>query len=412
MVSVRSTSQSGTSDSFGSSCTIPVPSGATSGDIVVLLVEQWESGNPTITWPTGFQASQLFEIVSGSQKFKGNWKRLTASDAGNYVPAWTGSQWNMGHAVCIQDALASGDPIDDVDVSTTTNANEATVTNNLSTTALQIHAIAKENAQLQTTTPSGFAEQRDGDYLTTNTRVAPGSGSQSASGGVLAGSTLQLAALIGIKPAAGGGATDLVIQDASVASVADNAVLTRIIDLAIQDMVSATTAEPLNLGQIHQLAIFDAVVPSTAENMVLSTGVTLTIQKATVATSADGFPLVQTHNLQIQDATVATKADTIALVPPGTGGFMSVTDVQLQKLATLTGMTGSIQDLEHAYYSSLSGLVPAASFSVQDHQRAYWEAQTGLTGRSLADLEKAFYDSQLIAAGSLSDREFTYWVSV
>lgn len=388
MVSVRSTSQSGTSDSFGSSCTVPVPSGAASGDIVVLLLEQWESGNPTVTWPSGFQASQLFEIVSGSQKFKGNWKRLTAGDTGNYVMSWTGSQWNMGHAVCIQDALASGDPIDDIDTNTTASGtNEATITNTLSTVALQIHSIAKENSSLQSTTPTGFTEQRDGDYITTNTRVAPGTGSQSASGGVLAASTLQLGVLIGIKPAAGGSTIDLVVQDATIGISSDNIALTQVSDLVVQDAALTTTSDNLTLTQVIDLAI----------------------QKAFLATRATTPNLTQIHNIVVHKAFLQTAADLVNLAG-GLGGPVTITDIQKEKLATLTGLSvGSINDLFHAYYGGLSGLSPVARFSVTDHQRTYWEAQTGLSGRSMADLEKAFYDSQLVPSGSLADREYVYW---
>lgn len=387
MVSVRSTSQSGTSDTFGSSCTVPVPTGATSGDIVVLLLEQWESGNPTVTWPSGFQATQLFEIVSGSQKFKGNWKRLTASDSGNYVMSWTGSQWNMGHAVCIQDALASGDPIDDVDTNTTASGtNEATITNNLATVALQVHSIAKENSSLQSTTPTGFTEQRDGDYLTTNTRVASGTGNQSASGGVLASSTLQLGVLIGIKPSASG-TVDLVVQDATIGTSSDNVALTQISDLVVQD----------------------ATLGTTSDNLTLTQAIDLAIQKAFLATRSTAPDLSQIHNITVHKAFLQTAADIVNFAA-GSGGPVSVSDIQREKLLTLTGLSvGTINDLFHKYYSGLSGLAPVAAYSVTDHQRAYWETQTGLTQVSMADLEKAFYDAQLVPSGSLSDREYVYW---
>lgn len=204
----------------------------------------------------------------------------------------------------------------------------------------------------------------------------------------------------------------LAIADATQATSVDNLTLTRIIDLAIQKAVQATKSNNISLSQVHQLAIFDSVHATVADNLVLATGISLVIQKATQATSADGLVLVQTHSLQIQDATHATTADVVQLVGPGFGGFMTVSDVQLQKLQTITGKTGTINDLFHAYYGSLSGLVPATSYSVTDHQRVYWETQTAKSGISMADLEKEFYDAQLIAAGSLSDREFTYWTNL
>lgn len=215
-----------------------------------------------------------------------------------------------------------------------------------------------------------------------------------------------------VEIAADSGATNLVIQDALQATLAEQFGVTQDHILVIQDARHTTSADVLDLTQVHQIAIHDALHASVAENVVLASGISLVVQKATHLTSADGLVLVQSHNLAVQDALQSTTADNISLVPPGTGGFMTVSDAQMQKLQTLTGLTGSIADLERAYYGGLSGLSPIQQFSVQDHKRAYWEAQTGLTGRSLADLEKAFYDVQLVAAGSLSDREYTYWVNL
>lgn len=205
---------------------------------------------------------------------------------------------------------------------------------------------------------------------------------------------------------------NLVIADAASATSADNIILTTAIDLAIQKAVQATSADNLALSQVHQLAIFDAVHATVADNLVLATGASLVTQKATHSTNADGVALVQTHQLQMQDATHSTTTDNVQLTGPGGGGFMSVSDIQLQKLQVATGKTGTMADLEFAFYSSLSGLVPVAQFSITDHQRKYWEIQTGLTGRSMADLEKAFYDGLAVAAGSLSDRELVYWTSL
>lgn len=168
-------------------------------------------------------------------------------------------------------------------------------------------------------------------------------------------------------PAPSSSTTNLTIQDASVASSSDSPVLTRIIDLAIQKMVSASQADPISLSQIHNIVINKAYVQSAAD---------------------------------------------IVNFAGSSGGKVSVSDTQLQKLQVATGKTGTIADLEFAYYSGLSGLVPAATYSVTDHQRKYWETQTGKTGISMADLEKAFYDGLLIPSGSLADREYVYWTGL
>jgi hypothetical protein len=88
----------------------------------------------------------------------------------------------------------------------------------------------------------------------------------------------------------------------------------------------------------------------------------------------------------------------------------SLADAETTFYKTATGLTiGSIHDLEHAYYSSLSGLTPVAKYSLQDHQRVYWEAQTGLTKCSLSQLEGAFLDLQGISTGSLDNRRLAYF---
>lgn len=54
---------------------------------------------------------------------------------------------------------------------------------------------------------------------------------------------------------------------------------------------------------------------------------------------------------------------------------------------------------EFEYYSALSGLTPPQSYSLADHQDAYWggseysflSAQTGMTGAAIDDMELVFW---------------------
>ena len=247
---------------------------------------------------------------------------------------------------------------------------------------------------------------------------------------------------------------DLVIQDALQATTVDNLGLTQVHQLTIQDALQSQVADNLVLSQVHNLTIQEALHSQAADNLTLNSSLSLviqdtlqgtivdsltltqvhqlTIQEARSLTLADVLSLAQTHNLLIQEALQASLADNMILglgstnlsiqdalqatksdrISFASGGFMSITDVQLAKLTVLTGSTGSIQDLMFKYYSGLSGLTPVAAFSVTDHQRKYWETQTGLTGKSMADLEDAFYDLQLIPEGPLADRELIYWSSL
>lgn len=183
-------------------------------------------------------------------------------------------------------------------------------------------------------------------------------------------------------------------------------------DLIIQDSLHGTLVDNLDIVQTHILGIQDTRHLQSVDNLVLSQIHNLIVQDSLQATLADNLALtLGAINLAIHDALHVTKADIVDL-DVGIGEAMSLADIQLEKLAVLTGSTGSMSDLMFKYYSGLSGLTPVAAFSTTDHQRTYWEAQTGLTGKSMGDLEDAFYDLQLIPEGPLSDRELIYWSSL
>jgi hypothetical protein len=202
-VSYRSSSASGTSDSFGSSCTVPVPSGAASGDVALLAIEQWESGNPAVTWPADFV--EIINLVSGSQKLKVARKRLSGADSGNYVPTWTGSQWNLGHCILISGALASGEPIETSNTASGTGTGTPSTSVTTATDAFLGHFVANENSATATP-PTSFTEVQDGNYLHASYRIPGTTGAFTASGGTLSASTLALVALVAVKPEPAAGA--------------------------------------------------------------------------------------------------------------------------------------------------------------------------------------------------------------
>lgn len=205
-VSYRSSSSSGANDAFVTSINIPVPSGAASGDIALLELEQWESANPTVTWPSGF--TQVVNLVSGSSKLKAAWKRLSAADTGNYTPTWTGSQWSLGHCVLIPGALASGDPIEATNTATATSTTIPTTSVTIATLAFLAHFVSNENSATATP-PTSFTEVQDSNYLHSNYRIPGSTGTFTAPSGTLSASTLALAALVAVKPAASGGSTTI-----------------------------------------------------------------------------------------------------------------------------------------------------------------------------------------------------------
>lgn len=203
-VAFRSSSTTGVGDSFVTTLNVPVPSGAATNDFALLAIEQWESANPTVTWPSGF--TQVINQVSGSQKLKIAWKRLTGADSGNYSVTWTGSQWSQGQCILLTGGKLTGDPIG---ANTVTGTATSTSVPSLSTGSLAFepflgHFVANENSATGTP-PTNFTETQEANYLKSNYRVPASTGVQTASGGTLSTSTLLLAALIAVEPEPTGG---------------------------------------------------------------------------------------------------------------------------------------------------------------------------------------------------------------
>lgn len=188
-----------------------MPAGAAAGDIALACLELWwdTATNPVITWPSGFTeiVDVNLDADQGWTKLKVAWKRLTGTGdiSGSYTPSWMGSQWNMGHAILITGALATGDPIEATHTATTLTGT-AIPTTTVSPAAagdMLVNVSACETAATQTTPPTGFTEVQDHSLIHTNYRVSAASGSQSAAGGVISAGGPQIAALIAIKPDGG-----------------------------------------------------------------------------------------------------------------------------------------------------------------------------------------------------------------
>ena len=124
-------------------------------------------------------------------------------------------------------------------------------------------------------------------------------------------------------PGAGGGAVNLVIQDATHGHTADSLALTQQHQLAVQDASHAHTADNLVLTQAHQLAVADATHAHAADNVTLSTELTLSIADALHGHSVDNITLVQQHVLVVDDATHGHSADNVVLA---TGTNLAVAD--------------------------------------------------------------------------------------
>lgn len=420
VLSIVDSTMSGLSDNSATSDVCTAPSGVADKDWVYLVLEMWwnSTSNPTVTWPTGFtERVNYVNSVDQFQKLKIARKKSSGSEPASYTMSWTGQQehWVQSQAVAVRGADET-EP-EHVAINLAQNQSGTGYPSNGVTTSVAcmlLHICCNENGTTPASNspPTGFTEREDANYLRINTKLQSAAGTDNISGGGLSTSTPKLAALIALKEASSG-ATDLVIQDAAIGVSSDNIVITQEHTLVIQEASHIMSADNILMTQTHMLTVQDATITQTADNLTLTQHIDLAIQKAVMAMSSDNLNLSQVHQITIHKAFLQTAADVVNMSGED-GGIVSVTDVQVEKLQALTSSTGSIQDLEHKYYGSLSGLAPVAAFSVSDHQKAYYAAQTGLSGSlfSMADLERAFYDVQLVPSGSLADREYVYWSSL
>lgn len=80
--------------------------------------------------------------------------------------------------------------------------------------------------------------------------------------------------------------------------------------------------------------------------------------------------------------------------------------------AALGGSSKSnLSELQWLFYSANSGLIPVARFSLVDHQKAFYAAQSGVSAKnSISDLERAYFNSKgSLSNQSYQDQAFKFW---
>lgn len=437
-VGYRSSSTSGATDAQGTSRTVPVPSGAAAGDIVIVAIEMWwDSGtSPAVTWPSGFTEIVNISLTgSGPQKLKAAWKRLTGSDSGSYSMSWTGTQWNQAQAICITGALASGDPVDFTNTATSSSGTSVPSTSGSATGLdMLVHLIANENSATKTP-PTGHTEVQDANYLETNYKIATGAGTQTASGGTLSASTLSLAALIGIKPDAGSSATDLTVAPAAQAmtstavaltqvhlltvagaaqaQAADSPALVQNSSLTVQPAAQAQTSSTVALTQVHQLTVDDAAHPQTADMVSLAGTSGLSVNDAAMAQTSTTVALTQTHGLAVVDAAQAQAATAVAFTQVHTLTVSSATQGLSSDTATITaGGSLAVQGATHIQSASAVTLTQLHTLVVADAAQAQAEEIVELAQLHLLQVGSALHLQQadtlpLQAIGDFTSAETT-----
>lgn len=111
----------------------------------------------------------------------------------------------------------------------------------------------------------------------------------------------------------GAAPTNLVIQSASHAHTAENAVFTQVHSLVVADASHAHTANNLALTQVHSLAVQNSSNTHTAENLSLTQTHALTVQNSSHSHTAESLTLTQVHSLAIANSSHSHAADNLAL---------------------------------------------------------------------------------------------------
>lgn len=225
-VALRSSSITGTSDGQGSSIAVPVPAGAAANDVALVAIEMWwDSGaDPTVTPAPGFtMVINEVRAATGNQRLKVFWKRLSGADSGSWTFTWDLTQWRMAHALLVTGAALSGDPIAATNTATAVSASQPDTSLSTVTEPFLAHFVANANATTQDVVPSGYTEERDGDYLKSNYRVPGTTGTHIASGGTVSASTALVVGLLAVAPEVETGVSGTLAATAPVPSVAATA---------------------------------------------------------------------------------------------------------------------------------------------------------------------------------------------
>jgi len=94
----------------GTSIAVPVPSGVSAGDIVIVCLYVETTG--TVTPPAGFTQKSSASTTASGQAHTARifWKRATGSDSGTYTFSWSGTVYHASASMRVSGGTASGDP--------------------------------------------------------------------------------------------------------------------------------------------------------------------------------------------------------------------------------------------------------------------------------------------------------------
>ena len=194
----RSSSSTG-NDVFVTAANIPVPAGATTGDVVIATVATWGGSPPPVTAPAGFtlKATYTGTDSGGADTVRVYWKRLTAADTGTYQFTWSGRRWSSGHAIAVSGAAPSGDPVEAINRAGSASATSFPTTTVATTSSpLLVWLGRNDEPTSQHTPPTGFTEVQDKDCTGIAVRSPGAPGTHTATGAVYTGALGPLQAVL------------------------------------------------------------------------------------------------------------------------------------------------------------------------------------------------------------------------
>jgi hypothetical protein len=186
----RSSSSTG-NDAYVNAVSVPVPSGAAAGDVVVAAVSTWGTSAPTVTAPSGFTLKATYTGTTasgGADTTRIYWKRLTAADTGSYRFSWSGSRWAAGQAVAMSGAVTSGDPIEVINRANASATGFPSTSVTTATAPLLVWFGRNDEPAAGThTPPTAFTEVQDRDCSTVAYQRPGAAGTYAATGASYSG---------------------------------------------------------------------------------------------------------------------------------------------------------------------------------------------------------------------------------
>lgn len=414
MALTRAASGAYVDDFANASMALPVPAGVTSGALVcaTLMVYGSSVTAPSISgFTAGPVSASALSAFGLSFKFFRFYKYASAADSGTYAVAKGASQVCAGYAWRVGGWTGSGSPFVDTlheAANGSGSASVASFTPGGAGSLLDALWLADN-----TTAPTGFtldtsATSRDGDKINLASLVQT---TTAATGTLTFGSGEGVASVATIRQSAGGGAP---IAASGTVSLAGAGVLgggargTGTVTLggaaALGGRMAA--AGTVTLGGQATLAAPGGALTASGQ-LLLGGGAALRAPIAAAGTVALGGQAALSTLSKMVASGVLALSGAASLRGALAGGGTIMLGGQAILFA---GGSGDEMD-EAEFWAQSSGLTPLRDYSTEEHQLAAMRAKLSLTGGSLDDVAPLYYGS-LGYTGTVDEMEHAFWANL